>query len=327
MKSKPNYPMIIDGLLICKWSREIFQKMHQGGLTTANCTAAMPYANIQDSLKSAAQFHKWLFEFNDIIRPVGSTDDIWAAYQEKKVGIILGWQNTSGYDDYLPYIRLFRKLGLSIVQLTYNTMNSLGSGCLEPKDSGLSGFGYEFVEECNAAGVAIDLSHVGELTADNVITHSIKPVAYTHISPKALFDHARNKSNKQMKKIADKGGIVGVTMHPPFQLKGNQSTLDDYINSIEHCINVVGEDQVAIGTDFITGYQHDTPEWDYLLRDKGYARKLWEIGEIKYPPNFSSVADYQNLFKAMESHNWKSTRIEKILGMNWIEFLKKAWGE
>tara|TARA_B100000965_G_C19345110_1_gene649177 strand:- start:275 stop:466 length:192 start_codon:yes stop_codon:yes gene_type:complete len=63
------------------------------------------------------------------------------------------------------------------------------------------------------------------------------------------------------------------------------------------------------------------------LRDKGYARKLWEIGEIKYPPNFSSVADYQNLFKAMESHNWKSTRIEKILGMNWIEFLKKAWGE
>ena len=171
------------------------------------------------------------------------------------------------------------------------------------------------------------MSHVGELTADNVITHSIKPVAYTHISPKALFDHARNKSNKQMKKIADKGGIVGVTMHPPFQLKGNQSTLDDYINSIEHCINVVGEDQVAIGTDFITGYQHDTPEWDYLLRDKGYARKLWEIGEIKYPPNFSSVADYQNLFKAMESHNWKSTRIEKILGMNWIEFLKKAWGE
>ena len=260
MNSETNYPMIIDGLLICKWSREIFQKMHQGGLTTANCTAAMPYANIQDSLKSAAQFHKWLFEFNDIIRPVGSTDDIWAAYQEKKVGIILGWQNTSGYDDYLPYIRLFRKLGLSIVQLTYNTMNSLGSGCLEPKDSGLSGFGYEFVEECNAAGVAIDLSHVGELTADNVITHSIKPVAYTHISPKALFDHARNKSNKQMKKIADKGGIVGVTMHPPFQLKGNQSTLDDYINSIEHCINVVGEDQVAIGTDFITGYQHDTPE-------------------------------------------------------------------
>lgn len=327
MDIKKNHPLIIDGLLICKWEPEIFKSMHQGGLSTANCTAAMPYANIQDSLKSIAQFHKWFVELKNIIHPVNSTDDIWAAYREKKVGIILGWQNTSGFDDYLPYIRLFRKLGLGIVQLTYNTMNSLGSGCLEANDSGLSGFGYEFVEECNEAGMAIDLSHVGELTADDVIKHSSKPVAYTHISPKALFDHARNKSDDQMKRIADKDGIIGVTMHPPFQHKGNQSTLDDYIVSIEHCINVVGEDHVAIGTDFVTGHRHDTPEWDYLLRDKGHARKLWEIGEIKYPNNFSSVVDYQNLFKAMEAHNWTASRTDKVLGLNWIEFLKKAWAE
>jgi membrane dipeptidase len=243
------------------------------------------------------------------------------------VGIILGWQNTSGFDDYLPYIRAFRRLGVGIAQLTYNTMNSLGSGCLEAKDHGLSDFGREFVAECNAAGMAIDLSHVGAQTADEVIEFSVKPVTYSHVSPAALFNHARNKSDAQIRKLADRGGLIGVTLHPPFQAKGNDSTLDDYIYAIEHCISVVGENSIAIGTDFVTGHRHDTPEWEYLLRDKGHARRVFEIGEVRHPRDFASVADYPNLHLAMEARGWSTSRIEKILGANWIEFLREAWCE
>src|SRR6056297_3440947 len=210
-------PIIIDGLLICKWSRDIFEAMKRGGLTAANCTAALPYANVLDSLRSMAQFHKWFVEHGDVIRPIYSTADIAAARAEGRVGIILGWQNTSGFDDYLPYIRVFRRLGLCVAQLTYNTMNSLGSGCLEGRDHGLSDFGREFVAECNEAGMAIDRSHVGARTADEVIECSSKPVTYSHISPAALFDHARNKTDSQIRKLSDRGGLVGVTLHPPFQ--------------------------------------------------------------------------------------------------------------
>lgn len=320
-------PIIIDGLLICKWSRDIFEAMKRGGLTAANCTAALPYANVLDSLRSMAQFHKWFVEHGDVIRPIYSTADIAAARAEGRVGIILGWQNTSGFDDYLPYIRVFRQLGLGVAQLTYNTMNSLGSGCLEGRDHGLSDFGREFVAECNEAGMAIDLSHVGARTADEVIECSSKPVTYSHVSPAALFNHARNKTDSQIRKLSDRGGLVGVTLHPPFQARGNDSTLEDYLVAIEHCISVAGEDSIAIGTDFITGHRHDTPEWEYLLRDKGHARKVFEIGEVRHPPEFASVADYGNLHRAMELRGWSAARREKVLGTNWIAFLKEAWGE
>ena len=63
-------PMIIDGLLICKWTRQIFEAMQQSGLSAANCTCAQPYANLQDSFRSMAQFHKWFADYSDIIRPV-----------------------------------------------------------------------------------------------------------------------------------------------------------------------------------------------------------------------------------------------------------------
>jgi membrane dipeptidase len=171
---------------------------------------------------------------------------------------------------------LFKELGVGVVQLAYNTANSVGSGCYESHDGGLTDFGREVVYEMNRVGMLIDLSHVGAKTSEDAIHASKRPVAYSHCCPAALKDHPRNKTDAQLRQIADNGGFVGVTMFPPFLPRGAQSTIDDYLDVIDYTINVVGEEQVGIGTDFTQG--HGESFFHYITHDKGRYRKLVDFG-------------------------------------------------
>ena len=130
----------------------------------------------------------------DCILQVYTVEDIKKAQKEGRVGIILGWQNSSGFDDYLPFVRIFHELGLRIVQLTYNTANAAGCGCYESRDGGLTDYGRDFVHTMNEVGILIDLNHVGRNTATDVINVSHRPVAYTHCCPSALKEHPRIKA-------------------------------------------------------------------------------------------------------------------------------------
>ena len=93
------------------------------------------------------------------------------------------------------------------MQLTYNTKNFVGSGCYESDDGGLSDFGKEVVSEMNRLGVLCDLSHVGPNTSRDVIEHSRKPVAYSHVLPAGLKDHPRNKSDDHLSSLLIAAGL------------------------------------------------------------------------------------------------------------------------
>lgn len=313
---------IIDGLIVSRWSRSVFEHMHRGGLTAANCTCSV-WENFEQTMKKVAQWKTWLEEYSDILMQVYSVADIHAAKKSGKVGIILGWQNTSAIEDQIPYLRLFSELGVKVVQLTYNTQNLSGSGCYESRDGGLSDFGREVIDEMNRLRMLIDLSHVGQKTAEDAIGYSKQPVCYSHVAPKALKDHPRCKSDEQLQRIARRGGFIGATPFTPFMRRGPDSTIDDFLEVIEHIIQIAGENQVGIGTDF----SQDSPETpEYWMNDKGYARKLTEFGEIKYPDGFELLSDYPNLVPAMERRGWSEGRIRRVMGENWLTFLGEVWG-
>ena len=107
----------------------------------------------------------------------------------------------------------------------------------------------------NRLGILCDLSHVGSKTSEDVILASKQPVAYSHCLPSGLKAHPRNKSDEQLKFIVDHGGFVGVTMFPPFLKKGSAATVDDFVEAIEYVVNICGEENVGIGTDFTQGYR------------------------------------------------------------------------
>ena len=330
-----NHATVIDSLVAGMHSinhdrrvREFFEAMHSGGLTAVHVTHCPPYLRLADSVKSIAQWKKWLRDYSNIVVQVYTTEDIHRAKREGKVGIILGWQDSTGFDDHLYNIPLFKELGVGIVQLTYNTANSVGSGCFDSRDGGLTDFGREVIAEMNRVGIAVDLSHCGSKTSEEAILASAKPCVYTHVGAKALHDVPRNKKDAEFKFMAENGGHIGVSLHPPFQPRGNDATLDDFLDLIEYVINVAGEDQVGIGTDFILRENVDADFWETAIRDKFHARKLTEEvwATFRYPPDLKGHQDFPSIAINMERRGYSEARICKILGENFLRHLEEVWG-
>jgi hypothetical protein len=83
--------IVIDGLVISKWSREVFADMRKGGLTAANCTCSI-WEGFAETMRNIARWKRWFTDNADLITPVRTTADIRCAKAEGKTGIILGFQ-------------------------------------------------------------------------------------------------------------------------------------------------------------------------------------------------------------------------------------------
>ena len=316
--------IVFDGLIVANWSRDVFEDMRRGGITAANCTCSV-WENFRATMDNIAQWKRWFREHGDLLIQVFGTGDIRLAKEQGKTGIVLGFQNVSAFEDQLGYVQLCKDLGVGIVQMAYNTQNLVGSGCYESRDGGLSEFGREIVDEMNRAGIMCDLSHVGAVTSEDVIEVSAKPVCYSHCLPTGLKAHPRNKSDAQLRTIADRGGFIGVTMFPPFLKQGSDATVADYVEAIDYVVDLAGEDCVGIGTDFTQGHGKEFFQW--LTHDKGYARRLTEFGEIVNPEGMRTLGEFPNLTAAMLDAGWTEAKIRKIMGDNWVRVLAEVWGE
>ncbi|MBH69031.1 MAG: peptidase M19 [Rhodospirillaceae bacterium] len=323
MNRKFDDAVMIDGLVISKFSEEIFEDMRSGGITAANCTCSV-WHNFSETMANVAKWKSWFKQYDDIILQVYNSEDILSAKSQKKVGIILGWQNTSGIEDDINNLVLFRELGVRIMQLTYNSQNLVGSGCWETNDGGLTDFGHNVVDEMNTLGILIDLSHVGAKTSSDAIKHSKRPVAYTHCCP-MLKQHARNKTDDQLKEIANAGGFVGFASYTPFLPKGEESTLIDCVSAMDYLINIVGEENAGIGTDWVQG--QDIDFFNYLSSDKGKGRPTSTPHKKvpSMPVGLETLRDFGNFIPTMERAGWKETKIRKVLGENWLKFLDHVW--
>lgn len=315
--------IIVDGLIIAKWERDLFEDMRKGGLTAVNCTVSV-WEGFQATVDGIVEVRALMGQNQDLVRPVRTTEDILKAKQEGRTGIIFGFQNAHAFEDQIGYVDIFKQLGVGVVQMAYNTQNLVGTGCYE-RDGGLSGFGREIVAEMNRVGILCDLSHVGSKTSEEVILESKKPVCYSHCLPSGLKAHPRNKSDEELRFIAEHGGFVGVTMFTPFLAKGIDATIDDYVEAIEYVMNIVGEDAVGIGTDFTQGHGHDF--FEYLTHDKGYARRLTSFGKIINPLGIRTIGEFPNLTETLLKRGHGERRVRKIMGENWLRLLKDVWGQ
>lgn len=322
MSSLHQKSIAIDGLIISKWDRAVFEDMKKGGLTAANCTVSV-WEGFKDTVANIAEMKRLIRANDDLLTLVRSTADIKKAKQDGKTGIILGFQNAHAFEDNLGFIEAFADMGVRVVQLCYNTQNLIGTGCYE-RDGGLSGYGHEVVAEMNRVGIMVDLSHVGPKTSEEAILASKKPVCYSHCLPAGLKAHPRNKSDEQLKFIADHGGFIGVTMFPPFLKRGIEATVDDYVEAIAYVIDIVGEECVGVGTDFTQGY--DKPFFDLITHDKGRHRRLTDFGTIQNPEGIRTIGEFPNLAAAMEKAGWKERRIERVIGANWLRVFGDVWG-
>ncbi len=203
------------------------------------------------TVKAIADYLLFFDAFSDKTLLIETVDDICRAKREHKLGIILGFQGTAPIEDDFALLSIYHKLGVRIIELTYNESCSVGYSCVEKEDRGLTQFGREVVRELNRLGVVVDLSHVGCRTSLDAIEVSKHPVIFSHSNPKNVCNHNRNITDEQIKAVAAKGGVVCLTSYSIFceTHKGEWPTLEDYATCIDYVVQLVGVDHAGIGTD------------------------------------------------------------------------------
>ena len=317
--------IVFDGLNICNWSREIFEEWRQGGITAVSCTCGL-WENFRDSVARVIEWNRHFEANRDLILQVHTTADVYRAKTEGRTGVVLSWQNTAGIEDRIDFLQIFAQLGVKIMQLTYNTQNYSGSGYTELRDSGLTGFGREAVDEMARVGIVCDLSHVGPQTSADVIAYAKKSPCFSHVLPAGMKDVKRNKSDELLRAIGARGGMVGLSQFGPFMQKGNESTIDDYVAAMEYVIDIAGEDNVGVGSDASQGHGRPSAFMEWCNKDKGYARVLTPFGSDKVVKPLGRLAERAKLGDAMARAGWSDRRMRKVLGENWIRYLKMVWG-
>lgn len=310
---------VIDGLNTSRWGSEVvYRSLRDGGVAAINATLAI-WEDFESGLQNITDWLGWFEQYSQFIRPVHTVDDIEAAREERRAGVIFGWQNATPLGDKLDRLRLFRELGVRIIQLTYNTRNLLGTGCAEATDDGLTSFGRNAVREMNRLGILIDLSHVGDRTAMDAIEHSADPVAFTHANARSQHDHPRNKTDEAIRLLVEKGGVIGANAWPRFFPNGFDSTLDDHLDAIDYLVNLAGVDHVGIGTDFC---QDQPRSWFEQLG--AYAPQVTE--EYHHLRGLGDPTEMVNVATGLLGRGYDEDDVRKILGGNFLRLFDRVWG-
>ena len=320
--------MVVDGLNVSNWdSPAVYESLEAGRVTAINATIAIfeKYAQAVDNISTWLQRFK---ERSDTLLQVTSATDLVRAKESARTGVIFGWQNAGPIENDLGRLELFHRLGVRIIQLTYNERNLLGNGCWERTDDGLSNFGVDAVREMNRLGILIDLSHVGDRTTMEAIELSDKPVACTHANARSLVDHPRNKTDDAIRLIAEKGGVIGATAWPPFLPNRFESTLQDFGDVVDDMVERVGIDHVAIGTDYT---QDQTKEWfDVLMSQQGTKpspRRKEYPDTVTHPVGIETPDKLSNVADELLRRGYSSADTAKVLGGNWVRLFTEVWAE
>ena len=228
-----------------------------------------------------------------------------------KIGILIGQQNSAHFRT-VEDVDRFYGLGQRVSQLTYRG-NRIGGGSPDREDRGLSEYGAAIVERMNPVGMAVDISHCGDRTTMDAIDTSRKPVLKsTHSNCRALVPgSARCKTDEAIKRMAAKGGVMGVTMVRIFVRAGGPATIENVLDHIDHVVKLAGVEHAGVGSDVDLDGRGDVcgfvPQRKYDVNGIDYARKIYDLTE------------------GLVRRKYSDGDIELIIGRNFERALSEIW--
>lgn len=170
-------------------------------------------------------------------------------------------------------------LGVRSVNVVWNNDNKFGGGAKGDETRGLTSLGEKLIERLVEKKIAIDLSHTNEKTFYNIaeVCKSLKlkgknPIIFaSHSNAFGICNHSRNLRDKQILKIKELGGVVGIVGVKPFCIKEKKFENDSfkykkiYLNHIRYMRKILGDIQnIAVSTDDMTYYKINKEYYKYF---------------------------------------------------------------
>jgi membrane dipeptidase len=219
----------------------------------------------------------------------------------------------------LDLLRVFYEVGVRSIGLTHARSNAAGHGgnfaARGSSPDGLTSLGRDVVRECERLGVIVDLAHINPAGFEEILSIATKPPIVSHTNVRSYYDIERNISDEQIKMIGERHGVIGVNsiLVSP---REEESTLDRYIDHIEHIANLIGIDGVGIGLDFFEFIYRQWPE----SRQKELAAKFTTPHFI---PDLRNHSHARNLTRRLIVRGFSDEQIGKIVRDNWLRIFEQ----
>lgn len=261
-----------------------------------------PDRSLKRTLQLIDCFYKEIEKNQDDISLVTNYNQIEEVNSAGKIAAILSIEGGEALEGDLGVLRVLYKLGVRLLTLTWNQRNQIADGIGESRTgSGLTKFGLKVIDEMNRLGMLIDVSHLSETGFWDVIKRSKAPIVASHSNCYALCPHLRNLKDEQIKALADKGGVIGITFVPNFLTQEKRkTTVGDVIKHIDYLVEKVGVDYIGLGSDF--------------------------DGTGGLPLGLEGVDKVPNITGELLDRGYKEKDIKKILGENFLRVFKEVVG-
>jgi membrane dipeptidase len=260
-----------------------------------------------------------------------------AAFSRGRIASLLGAEGGHSIADSMGVLRMLHGLGVRYLTLTHNVNVPWADSATDvPAVGGLSAFGREVVHEMHRIGMLVDLSHVADSTARDVLSMAEAPVIFSHSGARAVCDHPRNVPDSLLGRLPANGGVCMVTFVPDFvsprcrawalELRTEierrgldprdagvraavgaeyaddhprpRAALGEVADHIEHVRTIAGIDHVGIGGDY--------------------------DGTDDVPDGLEDVACYPALIAELLDRGWSRDECVRLIGGNVLRVLREA---
>ena len=219
---------------------------------------------------------------------VENREDVQSIIDDGKIALLIALEGAEPVGASVSMFETMWRLGVRMASLTWNRRTMLADGIGETDTGGrLTTLGVEAISELERLGMIVDISHLSAPGVDHLSQIAQRPFVASHSSCRALTDHPRNLTDQQMQLVGSSGGFVAMNAFGPF-LSAGEATIDDFIDHLVHAGRAIGDQNVAIGADFI----------DDLVRqvDPILGKQLLvDPNDLRLVDGFKTPADYVNL--------------------------------
>lgn len=252
------------------------------------------YISDDEYIETCAKIYRQTLErYPDIVRKATSASDIERNFKDGFVSAVLSMEDGVAVQGDMKKLDHYYDLGVRALSLTWNFPNCFGypnSKDPEIMQKGLTDFGKEAVLHMQDIGMLVDVSHLNDGGFEDVYRLSKVPFVATHSNCRALCNHTRNMTDEMIKKLHEKGGIMGINICPDFldDTPGNMdSKVSRLCDMIEHEKSIASIDVCAVGTDIdgthgnfeVAGPCEMNKVYDELIR-RGFTSE--EVEKVAY---------------------------------------------
>lgn len=300
------------------------------GLTAAKLTLGGPGTETRaEAAQSIADVDKAVALNPDLFMKIAGVADFARAKASGRLGIIYSFEASEMLEGDLGAIDQFRAAGVLVMGLSYNRTTPFASGTMSSPSTGLTALGAQAVARMNAKGVAIDVSHSDEASSLGAIAASKAPVLITHAGASAVHAHPRNKSDRLMRAMAERGGVIGI-YELSYLTFPSQPTMEVYFAHLGHALKVCGEDHVGIGSDAGLG-PFDTSAENMAIWNESLARRkaAGVAAPGEGPPPFVIGLNRADrcavIADELRRKGYRARTVDKIMGGNFQRAFSEAW--